>query len=191
MILILMLIIMLKFYVKKIKQSDCPWKFCGRSVFHYSRVYYMSTPHIYILPMKALHPLLLLEVGDQSLKTKNGHLGNLYKISACGVHFYKNLQFMIMEVCCRQKNFSLQLNFRKFPLQLLVSAEAYLYVKSLTCCFESLWASLTTSTWNDWINVWLLFLPHHMQKTNLITQLILEIKLTHYSGYILAVSCLW
>ena len=39
----------------------------------------MSTPHIYILPMKALHPLWLLEVGDQSLKTKNGHLGNLYK----------------------------------------------------------------------------------------------------------------
>ena len=40
------------------------------------------------------------------------------------------------------------------------------------------------------LNVWLLLLPHYMQKTNFITQLILEIKLTHYSGHILAVSCL-
>ena len=97
-------------------------------------------------------------------------------------------EFMIMS--CRQKKFSLQLKFWKFPLQLLVSVEAYLYVKNLTCCFESLWACLTIFTWNDWINVWLLLLPHHMQKTNFITQLILEIKLTHYSGHILAVSCL-
>ena len=79
-----------------------------------------------------------------------------------------------MKVCCRQKNFSLQLKFWKFPLQLLVSVEAYLYVKNLTCCFESLWAHLTTSTWNDWINVWLLLLPHHIQKTNFITQVILR-----------------
>ena len=83
--------------------------------------------------------------------------GIFIKFSACGVHFYKNLQFMIMKVCCRQKNFSLQLKFWKFPMQLLVSVEACL---------------------------------HHMQKTNFITQLILEIKLTHYSGHILAVSYL-
>ena len=83
--------------------------------------------------------------------------GIFIKFSACGVHFYKNLQFMMMKVCCRQKNFSLQLKFWKFPMQLLVSVEACL---------------------------------HHMQKTNFITQLILEIKLTHYSGHILAVSCL-
>ena len=76
-----------------------------------------------------------------------------------------------------------------FPLQLLVSVEAYLYVKNLTCCFESLWTHLTTSTINDLINVWLLLLPHHVQKTNFITQVILEIKLAHYSGHILAVSC--
>ena len=100
----------------------------------------------------------------------------------------QNLQFMIMKVCCRQKNFSLQLKFWKFPLQLLVSVEAYLYVKNLTC-FESPWACLTTATWNDWINVWLLLLPPHIQKTNFIAQLILEIKLAHYSGHILAVSC--
>ena len=31
-----------------------------------------------------------------------------------------------------------------------------------------------------WLKVLLLFLPYHMQKTNFITQLILEIKLTHY-----------
>ena len=45
--------------------------------------------------------LLLLEVGDQRIKTKNGYesfqqqnksifLGNLHKIF-CGVHFYKNM----------------------------------------------------------------------------------------------------
>ena len=32
----------------------------------------------------------------------------------------------------------------------IFSVEAYLYVKNLTCCFESLWTRLTTSTWNDW-----------------------------------------
>ena len=31
-----------------------------------------------------------------------------------------------------------------------------------------------------WLKVLFLFLPYHMQKTNFITQLILEIKLTHY-----------
>ena len=87
---------------------------------------------------------------------------------------------MAMKVCCRQKNFSPPLKFWKFPLQLLDSVEAYLYVKNLTCCFESLWTRLATSTWNDWINVILLLLPYHMQKTNFITRLILEIKLTHY-----------
>ena len=111
------------------------------------------------------------------------------RFSAGGKHFYKNLQFMIMKVCCRQKTFSLQLKFWKFRLQLLLSIETYLYVKNLTCCFESLWACMTPSIWNNWINVWLLLLPHHMQKTNFITQLILEIKLAHYSGHILAVSC--
>ena len=50
----------------------------------------------------------------------------------------------------------------------------------VTCCFESFWAHLTTPTWNDWINVLLLLIPYHMQKTSFITQLILEIKLTHY-----------
>ena len=42
-------------------------------------------------------------------------------------------------------------------------------------------------TWNisehfhlKWLKVLLLLLPYHMQKTNFITQLILEIKLTHY-----------
>ena len=36
---------------------------------------HQSSPHpmFYVLPMKALLPLLLLEVGDWSLKTKNGH----------------------------------------------------------------------------------------------------------------------
>ena len=55
----------------------------------------------------------------------------------------------------------------------------------LTCCFESIWGRLTTSTWSDWMNLLLLLIPSHMQKTNFITQLILEIKLAHY------LSSLW
>ena len=50
----------------------------------------------------------------------------------------------------------------------------------LTCCFESLWARLTTGTWNDWANFLLLLIPYHMLKTNFIIQLILEIKLPYY-----------
>ena len=55
----------------------------------------------------------------------------------------------------------------------------------LTCCFKSLWACLTTHTWNHWVNLLLLMILYHMQKTNIITQIILEIKLTHY------LSSLW
>ena len=50
----------------------------------------------------------------------------------------------------------------------------------LNCCFESLWAPLITSTWNNWMNLLLSLIPFHMRKTNFITQLILEIKFTHY-----------
>ena len=87
---------------------------------------------------------------------------------------------MTMKVSCWQKNFSPPLKFRKFPQKLLVSVEAYRYVKNQTYCIESLWTRLITSTWNGWINVLLPLLPYHMQKTNFITQLILESKLTHY-----------
>ena len=67
----------------------------------------------------------------------------------------------------------------EIPLQLLVSVEAYLYVKNLTCSFESVWIRLTSFTWSDLINVYLCCF-FAMQKTNFITQLIFEIKLTHY-----------
>ena len=50
----------------------------------------------------------------------------------------------------------------------------------LNCCFESLWAPLITSTWNNWMNLLLSLIPFHMRKTNFVTQLILEIKFTHY-----------
>ena len=55
----------------------------------------------------------------------------------------------------------------------------------LACCFESLWARLTTTTWNNWINLIRLLIPYQTQKTNFITQFILEIKLTNY------LSSLW
>ena len=63
---------------------------------------------------------------------------------------------------------------------LLLSVEPYLCVKNLICCFESLWTCLTTFTSNDWINVSLLLPTYHMQKTNFLTQLFLEMKLTYY-----------
>ena len=101
------------------------------------------------------------------------------KFSACGINFYKSLQFMNMKVCQWQKHFSLPLKFWKFPQQWLVSVEAYQYVKNLTSCFESLWTRLTIFTSDEWINVSRLLLLYHMQKTNFITQFIIEIKLTH------------
>ena len=99
--------------------------------------------------MKASLPLLLVEVGDYSLKTKNGNkdfqqqnksifLGNLCSFFSLWCTFSQELTIHDHE--------SLQLKFWKFLLQLLVSVEAFLYVKSLTCCFESLWARLTTAT---------------------------------------------
>ena len=146
---------------KRIKQSDWPWKFWGCRVFHYSWVGVVLPLSVNKWPN--LHPS---DPPHPPPPTKFLHSP------------HENL--MAMKVCCRQKNFSPPLKFWKFPLQLLDSVEAYLYVKNLTCCFESLWTRLATSTWNDWINVILLLLPYHMQKTNFITQLILEIKLTHY-----------
>ena len=52
----------------------------------------------------------------------------------------------------------------------------------LTCCFETVWACLTTPTWNDSMNLLFLLIPYDMQKTNFITKLILAIKLNHYSS---------
>ena len=56
---------------------------------------------------------------------------------------------------------------------------------SLPICKKSnllFWITLDTSDHFhlNWLKVLLLLLPYHMQKTNFITQLILEIKLTHY-----------
>ena len=92
-------------------------------------------------------------------------LGNLYKIFCLWCIFLQEL--------------NLRLKFWKSHLKLFVSVDTCLYVTNLTC-FESLWIRQTTSTWNDWINVLLLLLPHHRQQNNFITQLILEIKLTSY-----------
>ena len=63
---------------------------------------------------------------------------------------------------------------------MLLSVEAYLYVKILTCCFQPLWTHLTTSTWDDWKCYFYCFLTACKKLTLFITQLILEIKLTHY-----------
>ena len=160
MMLILMLIMMLKFCVNESRNLIGLENFCNRSFFSYCRVGAVL-PIVTFSPWKpyTLYCYLKWEINVEKLKMFIS--GIFIKFSTCGVHFYKNLQFMIMKVCCRQKNFSLQLKFWKFPLQLLVSAEAYLYVKNLTCCFESLWARLTTSTWNDWINVWLIASSPH------------------------------
>ena len=123
----------------------------------------------YIL-MKALLPLLLLEMEHLSLKTKSCHkifnnkmsqrfLGNLEKILPVVNIFYKDLQFMAMKVSCMQKILVPPLKFWKshcnqlFVLKpsymqksnLLISVNINTY-KYLTCCFESLWEHLSTST---------------------------------------------
>ena len=56
---------------------------------------------------------------------------------------------------------------------------------SLPICKKSdllFWITLNTSDHFQlkWLKVLILLLPYHMQKTNFITQLILESKLTHY-----------
>ena len=91
-------------------------------------------------------------------KISHFFLGIFIKFSACGVH----LQFRTIKVCCWQKNFGPRIKLWNIPQQLLVSVEAYLYIKNQTCCFESLRTRLTTSTWNYWINVLLLLLGYHM-----------------------------
>ena len=53
---------------------------------------------------------------------------------------------MTMKVSCRQKTFSPPTKILEIPLQLVVSVEAYLHAKNLTCCFESFWGHLSTST---------------------------------------------
>ena len=39
---------------------------------------------------------------------------------------------------------------------------------------------LTTTTWNNWINLLLLWIPNWIEKVKFKIQLVLEIKLTHY-----------
>ena len=85
-----------------------------------------------------------------------------------------------MKICCRQKTFSPLTKILEIPLAITSFCESLSIWKNLTCSFKSLWAHLTTSTWNDWINLLILLIPLHMPETNFITQLILEIKMTHY-----------
>ena len=87
---------------------------------------------------------------------------------------------MTMKACCRQKTFSLPTKILEIPPAISCFYWSYLYIKYLTYSFESLWACLTTSTSNNWLNLPPLLIPYHMQKTNFITQLILGIKMTHY-----------
>ena len=75
---------------------------------------HQSPPSKFYILMKALLPLLLLEMEHLSLKTKSCHkifnnkmsqrfLGNLEKILPVVNIFYKDLQFMAMKVSCMQK----------------------------------------------------------------------------------------
>ena len=149
------------------------------------------------LPYESLNPIIVTWNGTLKSKTKTkavikvltAKLVNFFRewrnISDSGVDSYWNLQFLTTKVCCRQKTFSPTNKILEIPLQLVVSVEAYLYAKNLTCCFESLWQHLSTSTWNDWIKLLLPLTCYHMQKINFITQLILEAKLTH------CLSSLW
>ena len=64
------------------------------------------------------------------------------KFSACGINFYKSLQFMNMKVCQWQKHFSLPLKFWKFPPAMAC------FCWSLPICKKSnllFWVTLDTS----------------------------------------------
>ena len=103
------------------------------------------------------------------------------------------------------KNQAVTVSHSKLLYQFVVSFEAYPYAKNqhhdsiktwhildlilrITfgrlryACLKSLWACLTIPIWNDWKKLLLLLILYHMQKTNFITQLILKIKLPHYSA---------
>ena len=54
---------------------------------------------------------------------------NLEKILPVVYIFYKDLQFMAMKISCMQKNFTPPTKILEIPLQLAVSAAAYLYAK--------------------------------------------------------------
>ena len=77
----------------------------------------VSPPNFYILLIIALLPSI--DTWNGTLKTKNWKddqnfqqqhnsifPGSLKKNFACSAHFYKNLQFMTMKVCCKQKTLS-------------------------------------------------------------------------------------
>ena len=63
---------------------------------------------------------------------------------------------------------------------MLLSVEAYLYVKILTRCFESLWTRLTDPLEMFESVTSVASLPHAKNQLYLLTQCIPEIKLTHY-----------
>ena len=119
--LILMLIMRMKFCVKESRSPIGLKKFLGPPGFPLQPGL-GGTPHFHIFLMKALLLLLLLEVVDYSLKTKNSHknfqqqnnsifLGNLYKLFCLWCTILQELNFMTMKVCCKQKSFSLPLKF--------------------------------------------------------------------------------
>ena len=68
----------------------------------------------------------------------------------------------------------MKLMYLSVPNRIQKKITSYLTKKStsyilLTHWFESFSACLTTLTWNGWINLLLLWIPNHMQKTNFVT----------------------
>ena len=86
---------------------------------------------------------------------------------------------MTMKVYCRRKKVSPPLKFWKNPTVIVCFCWSLLTCKKSNLSF---WITLGTSDpfYLKWLKVLLLLVPCHMQKTNFLTQLILEVKLTHY-----------
>ena len=113
---------------KRIKQSDWPCKFCGYRVFDYSRVAVVLALSVRKWPNLPWPPPL-----------PNKFLHYYY----LKLEIKEQKQKMVIKIV---NNRISQFSWAIF----LLSVEAYVYVKNLTCCLESLWTRLTTSTWNDW-----------------------------------------
>ena len=113
-----------KIFCIRIKQSDLPWKFWGRRIFHYSQVEAVllhqwkseqisthqsfNPSNFYILPMKALLPPVV--IWNRTLKSKNWkrswkfstkkwiHFSRESRIPVVYIDFYRNIG-AIHKVC--------------------------------------------------------------------------------------------
>ena len=138
---------------------------------------------------KSLHYFYLkLEIKEQKQKmaikifqqqNKSIFPGNLYKTFCLWCTFLQDLVIHDHEGLLQAEKFYHPTKILEIPTVIASFCWSLPIRKNSDVLF---WISLNTSDHFHlrWSEVFLLLVPYHMQKTNFITQLILEIKLTHY-----------